>query len=550
MTKFPHTLQALLRNSVEQFSFRPALAFVGEEKINYRELASRVYETQQLLMSKGVAPGDRIALLAHNSPDWGVAYFAIATMGAVVVPLLPDFSSYEIDTILNHTECKLAFVSERLKGKINTLDMIILDQLQFRGVESDGDVAANGYTVQPEDLLSIIYTSGTTGKSKGVMLTHKNILRQLEMTKEIQPVQRDDIFLSILPLSHTYENTLGFLLPLLCGASVNYLEKPPTPSVLLPALALVKPTYLLTVPMIIEKIFRSSVLPQLRKTMLQRAMYGIPFLRKLMHRKAAHLLYDKFGGRLVFFGIGGAKLDAEVERFLKEGQKIPYAIGYGLTETAPLISAATAGMKHFQSAGFPLKGVTMHINEPKNGEGEIWVKGDNVMKGYFKEAAMTNEVMSGDWFRTGDLGKFDRRGHLHIKGRLKNMILGPNGENIYPEEIETVINSFGGVVESLVVERKGRLVAMVHVNREELEKQFAAKKIQWEQKWEAKKAEWEQKKEELKQHIEEKIEDLRRELIIYVNERVRSFSKLSLVEVVPVEFEKTSTQKIKRYLYN
>ncbi len=552
MMKFPNTLQELLYNSVAQFGHRPALSFAGGAAWTYRDFYGHVYEIQQLLMSKKVAPGDRVALLGHNSPNWGAAYFAIATMGATVVPLLPDFSKHELDTILGHAQCKAVFVSKRLEEKLESTpaeEKILLDNLQFTGLTPPARTAANGHITQPGELLSIIYTSGTTGKSKGVMLSHKNILRQLEMTKKIQPVQQDDIFLSILPLSHTYENTLGFLLPLLCGASVNYLEKPPTPSVLLPALQQIRPTYILTVPMIIEKIFRGTVLPQLRKTALQRAMYRVPALRKFMHRKAAEMMYEKFGGRLVFFGIGGAKLDAQVEQFLKEGRKIPYAIGYGLTETAPLISAATAGMKHYQSAGFPLDGITLHINEPKKGEGEIWVKGDNVMQGYYKEEQMTAEVLTGGWFRTGDLGLIDHHGHLHIKGRLKNMILGPNGENIYPEEIETVINSYKGVLESLVVERKGRLVAMVHVNREELEKQYAAMKSEFGQKWESKKAEWEHKKEEIKQYVEEKLEEMRLELMVYVNERVRSFSQLSMVEVVPVEFEKTSTQKIKRYLY-
>ncbi len=544
MNKFPHTLQELLYQSVAQFGTRDAMSFVDGEKINYNDFYSRVYEVEQLLASKNVQPGDRVALLAHNSPNWGIAYFAVATMGAVVVPLLPDFSAYELETILNHAECKALFVSKRLEEKTEKIEhkafehKIILDDLIYTGTTPPANTTVNDYVCKPEDLLSIIYTSGTTGKSKGVMLTHNNLMRQLEMTDKIQSVQKEDVFLSILPLSHTYENSLGFLLPLLSGASINYLDKLPTPSVLLPALQSIKPTYLLTVPMIIEKIFRGTVLPQLRKTALQRTLYAIPFFRKLMHRKAAGILYEKFGGRLVFFGIGGAKLDAQVEQFLKDGRKIPYAIGYGLTETAPLISAAVAHDKHFQSAGFPLEGVTICIHNPKNGEGEIWVKGDNVMKGYYKDPVMTAEVMSEGWFHTGDLGKFDRHGRLHIKGRLKNMILGPNGENIYPEEIETLINGYGGVMESLVVERKGRLVAMVHVNREEMEKQYAAMK-----------AEWAQKKQEFKQYMEEKMEEMRQELIRYVNERVRSFSQLYMVEMVPAAFEKTSTQKIKRYLY-
>ena len=541
---FPSTLQSMLYQSVEQFGTRDAIAFVGGKKISYNDFYSCIYDLQNLLISKNICPGDRIAILGHNSPNWGIAYFAIATMGAVVVPLMPDFSTYELETILNHAECKTIFVSKRLEEKLTKIEnkpfdhTIILDDLQFSGITPPAFAAVNAHLCQPEDLLAIIYTSGTSGKSKGVMLTHKNLMRQLEMAHEIQPVQQEDVFLSILPLSHTYENSLGFLLPILAGASINYLDKLPTPSVLLPALQTVRPTYLLTVPLIIEKIFRGTVLPQLRKTTLKRALYAIPFMRKLMHKKAVSILYEKFGGRLVFFGIGGAKLNAQVEQFLKDGRKIPYAIGYGLTETAPLISAAVAHSKHFQSAGFPLKDLQVRINKPKNGEGEIWVKGDIVMKGYYKDPAATAEVMVDDWFRTGDLGKFDCQGRLHIKGRLKSVIIGPNGENIYPEEIENILNSYSGVTESLVIERKGRLVAMVHVNREELERQYEALKV-----------EWVQKKQELKQYVEEKLEEMREELIRYVNERVRSFSQLYMVEVILVEFEKTATQKIKRYLY-
>jgi long-chain acyl-CoA synthetase len=544
MNNFPAVLPQLLYRSVEQYGLRDAMAFVEGEKISYNEFYSRVYDLQKLLVEKNVQPGDRVALLGHNSPNWGIAYFAIAAIGAAVVPLMPDFSEHELETILAHAECKAVFVSVRLSEKLTKIDnslfehTIVLDNLCFSGTTPPAFAAANGYVCQPSDILSIIYTSGTTGKSKGVMLTHKNLMRQLEMARHTQPVQAHDVFLSILPLSHTYENTLGFLLPLLCGASVNYLDKLPTPSVLLPALQTVRPTYLLTVPMIIEKIFRGTVLPQLRQTVLKRILYFIPFMRKFMHRKAVAILYEKFGGRLTFFGIGGAKLNAQVERFLKDGRKIPYAIGYGLTETAPLISAAMVNDKHFQSAGFPIKDVQMRINDPKNGEGEIWVKGDNVMKGYYKDPKATAEVMVDGWFRTGDLGKFDRKGRLHIIGRLKNMILGPNGENIYPEEIENLINSYSGVIESLVVERKGRLVAMVHVNLEEWEKQYAVMK-----------AEWAQKKEEFKQFMEEKMEKMREELMLYVNERVRTFSRLHRVELIPVEFEKTSTQKIRRYLY-
>jgi long-chain acyl-CoA synthetase len=287
---------------------------------------------------------------------------------------------------------------------------------------------------------------------------------------------------------------------------------------------------MLTVPMIMEKIFRGKILPQLKANALMRCLYSIPPLRKLMHRKAASQLYQTFGGRLKFFGIGGAKLDPVVEKFLIEGKAFPYAIGYGLTETSPLIAGATPSKVKHQSTGLVLNGVTVKISKvnKRSGEGEIWVKGPNVMRGYYKDQALTSEVFSNDgWFKTGDLGAFDSKGRLYIKGRLKNMILGASGENIYPEEIESVINNFRYVSDSLVVEQKGRLVAMVRFNPEELE----------------------QKLHELRVEAENYIEQLKAELQAYVNSQVNRFSQISMVVALPSDFEKTSTLKIKRYLY-
>jgi long-chain acyl-CoA synthetase len=462
---------------------------------------------------------------------------AITAMGAVVVPLLPDFSKVEIENVLNHSDSKAIFVSKRLRAKLDGINLpnvatsILLDTLTvYQSSAAPCKDAPKLHTVKPGDLAAIIYTSGTTGKNKGVMLTHRNLTSQLEMARNLQPVNKDDVFLSILPLSHTYENSFGLLIPLLCGASVYYLDKLPTPSVLLPAVEKIRPTYMLTVPMIIEKIFKGKILPQLKAGAVKRFLYSIPPLRKFMHRKAARALYRAFGGRLKFFGIGGAKLDPVVEKFLIEGKAFPYAIGYGLTETAPLLAGAVPSKVKHQSTGPALNGVTMKIHEPnpKTGEGEIWVKGPNVMPGYYKDQALTAEVFSGDgWFKTGDLGAFDSKGNLYIKGRLKNMILGASGENIYPEEIESVINNFRYVRDSLVVEQKGRLVAMVRFNPEEMEQTLH----------------------ELRVEAEHYVEQLKAELKAYVNSQVNRFSQISVVVALPSDFEKTSTLKIKRYLY-
>jgi long-chain acyl-CoA synthetase len=365
------------------------------------------------------------------------------------------------------------------------------------------------------------------------MLTHKNICFNAIKGFEIQHIVETDRFLSILPLSHTYENTLGLILPIFRGASVYYLGKPPTPAILLPALQEVKPTTILTVPLIIEKIFRSKILPAFTEKKVVSLLYRIPAIRKLLHRVAGKKLMQTFGGQVRFFGVGGAKLNRTVERFLIES-KFPYAVGYGLTECAPLLAGFNPGNPVLQSTGPACIGVQLKImnKNPKTGEGEIWAKGENIMKGYYKEPALTAEIMTPDgWLKTGDLGSFDQQGNLSIKGRVKSMIVRSNGENVYPEDIESVINNFRHVVESLVVEKKGKLVALVHFNQEEIEQRYR------------------HLKDEVSNYVDQKTEELKIELQAYVNARVNKFSQVQLVINQPDPFHKTATQKIKRFLY-
>jgi long-chain acyl-CoA synthetase len=379
------------------------------------------------------------------------------------------------------------------------------------------------------------------GRSKGVMLSHHNIAFDAKMCLHIQDVNKDDVFLSILPLSHTYENTLGLILPVLMGASVYYLEKPPTASVLVPAMKKIRPTTMLSVPLIIEKIYRGQVLPKFTQKKWLKFLYeNVTPFRKLMHRLAGIQLKKTFGGRLRFFGVGGAKLDSAVEKFLYEA-KFPYAIGYGLTETAPMLAGANPSQVHNAAIGPVMQGVRIKIDnpDPETGIGEVLAKGENIMQGYYKDPEMTASVFTKDgWFRTGDLGFFDRKSRLYLKGRLKNMILGASGENIYPEDIESVINNITGVAESLVLEKKGKLVAMVHLNTEEFEKyyqQMRADAVQY----------INEKKEEFNKQVEVFLEELKNT----VNNRVNRFSQIHSIIMVPDPFEKTPTLKIKRYLY-
>lgn len=538
------TFPGLLQNSTKKFGDCNAFAFVGEEPITYKEVVSTVNAVISMLEELHVKPGSKVGLLSANMPNWGIAFFAITSMGAIVVPMLPDFSKSEIGNVIEHSEMEVIFVSKGLlknvskseDNKIN--DIICIDD--FSIVESESTITFNPnavpksiYDVNETDMASIIYTSGTTGKSKGVMLSHKNICFTADKSRKVQPIKNTDRFLSVLPLSHTYENTIGLILPIMSGACVYYLKKLPTPAVLLPALKQVRPTIMLTVPLIIEKIYRGQVLPAFNEKLVTRLLYRIPVLRKKFNRLAGKKLMRTFGGELQFFGIGGAKLNREVEKFLIEA-KFPYAIGYGLTETSPLLAGAAVGQNRLQSTGPALEGVTLKIHNPGKftGEGEIWAKGPNVMMGYYKEPGLTKEVITKDgWFKTGDLGLFDENKFLFIRGRNKNVIIGPSGENIFPEDIESVINNFKHVAESLVIQQKGKLVALVHFNREEMELQYR------------------NVKEEISQFIDAKCEELSKELRDYVNEKVNKFSRIAIVESVQDEFQKTATKKIKRFMY-
>jgi long-chain acyl-CoA synthetase len=538
------TLNDLLRYSTEKYASNTMNSFVGGEAVTYQQFGNKVNSLQNYLKSVGVVSGDKIAIYTHNTPNYSIVYFAVTSMGAIIVPLLADFSQSEVENILTHSESKILFVSQRLKSKVAELDLPKLKmQLDVDNLPAyESDFAAEETEIQPEDIASIVYTSGTTGKSKGVVLTHHNLVSQIKMTIKIEPVNESSVFLSILPLPHTFEGSLGFLLPFLGGSSVYYMDKPPVPAVLLSTVQAIKPTHMLSVPLIPEKIFKNNVLRQINKSVITRTLYKTAIGRKILHRIAGKKLYRTFGGNLQFFGIGGAKLDYATERFLYEA-KFPYAIGYGLTETAPLLSAALTHNVKPESAGFKLEEVEMKINDVNsNGIGELWVKSPSLMKGYYKDKELTDSVITPNgWFKTGDLVKVNRSGRIFIKGRLKNIILTSTGENIYPEEIESVINNFKFVQESLVVEQKGKLVAMVKFNYEELEEQYSKLK-----------EELHIKIEENYREFEKKIEDLKQELQLYVNSKVNRFSQISVVVALPYssDFERTSTLKIKRYLYS
>ena len=536
-----NTLYELVRNSVEKFASKVAFSMFEGDDVTYAEVGRRIEKVQEILTGAGLRAGDKVALLSSNMPNWGVCYFAVTSAGMVAVPILPDFSGEELDMIIAHSEAKALLVSDRLftklsKQTIERLNVVVRTKnlgVIAQRVRGEGTMAVP----KPDDLAVIIYTSGTTSKPKGVMLTHAALCAQVGISSGIFPVLPDDVFLSVLPLSHTYECSIGMIYPFSMGARVVYLDRPPTASALMPALRAVRPSVMLIVPLIIEKIYRHQVLAKFNSNGFWRTLYKVGFLRRYLHRVAGKKLLKLFGGRLRFLGIGGAKLDGGAEKFLLEA-KVPYAIGYGLTETAPLLAGTAPSQVRLGSTGPQAPGVQLrleHIN-PDTRQGEVVALTPSVMLGYFKNPEATKEVFTDDgWFRTGDLGEFDKDGWLYIKGRLKNMIVGPGGENIYPEDIETVLNSHVYIADSIVTEQEGRLVALVHFNRDEIE----AMVDNWREEWETKKEAWEAKTEQLK-----------KEIMDFVNAKVNRFSRISEVVEEKDDFAKTPTHKIKRFLYN
>jgi long-chain acyl-CoA synthetase len=541
------TIYELLHTSVEKFSNNIAFTMFGGEDVTYREVMERVEQVQEMLLSAGLKPGDKVALLSSSMPNWGVCYFAVTTAGMVVVPLMPDFTGEELDSLLEHSESKALLVSDKLYTKLSkdsVAKLNIVIRTKNLSIISQTVKEQGSKTIpQPEDLAAIIYTSGTTSKPKGVMLTHFNLASNASLCNVLFPIREDDVTLSVLPMSHTYECTLGLLLIFSGGGRMTYLEKPPTPSVLLPALRKVRPTIFLIVPLIIEKVYNSQVKSKFTANKFISTLYGVGFIRRILHRIASKKLMKAFGGRIRFLGIGGSKLHIDTETFLHEGG-FPYAIGYGLTETAPMAAGQIPGKCRIGATGPAMQGVQIRLDNvnPETGLGEVVINSPSVMQGYYKNPEATAEVFTKDgWFRSGDLGEFDKDGYLYIKGRLKNMIVGASGENIYPEDIESVLNTYAYVSESIVIEQDGHLVALVHYDSEAIERL----KNEWMERWEISRDKFKEKEREW----EEKMEEMKKDLMKYVNSKVNRFSRISEIIEEKEEFVKTPSKKIRRFLY-
>ncbi len=491
-----------------------------------------IYESSRL-KKYGVGAGDKVAILSQNMPNWTVAFFSAVAFGRIAVPILPDSSPTEIANILTHSSSRVLYVSQRLIDKVDKELFgrlaLVIDIETLKIIHSDERAyTCDGHTSipHPDDPAAIIYTSGTTGAAKGVMLSHKNFMANVKIAYHTHRTGQTDRWLSILPMPHTYELSIGVLYPFYVGASVYYLQKPPSTSVLLPALKKVRPTVILSVPLVIEKVYRNSVLPVLNQSKFVKWMSDT--MSAMLYWFIGFKLKSTFGGKLRFFGIGGSKLDEGVEEFLKKA-RFPYAIGYGMTECAPLICTTSPKQTCVGSTGRAAWGTSVKLYnvDSATGEGEIIVRGDNVMLGYYKDAKRTQEAFTEDgWLRTGDLAAQDSKGRFYIRGRLKNLIVGPSGENIYPEEIEEVINNMDVVDESVVVERDGHLVALVLFNENVID-------------WNLENAD----------RLAERVEEAKKAVLNYVNKRLSKSSNVQSVEAVKEPFEKTATMKIRRFLY-
>ncbi|MCX6303990.1 MAG: AMP-binding protein [Bacteroidetes bacterium] len=522
-----------------------ALSDYGGESFTYKQIGERIIKIHSLFKTAGIQKGDHVALLGKNSAHWCMVYLATVTFGAVVVPILPDFKPADIHYIVNHSDSLLLFAEESIFKDLDPEAMPLLrsvlkvqdDPVLFTRestlektasllLHSPAQVSPDQIkfpSSHPDDIAVISYTSGTTGFSKGVVLQHKSLLGNILYAHRNMPLNPRDKILSFLPLAHTYGCAFEFLFPFTLGCDITFLTKTPSPKIIMQAFQEIRPALILSVPLVIEKIYKSQILPALRKPAV-RILTRIPVINDLVYKKIRKKMVEVFGGNFRELVIGGAPFNAQAERFFKK-MNFPFTVGYGMTECGPLISYASWKTTHVGASGRAVDELEVRIDspDPHSRSGEILMRGSHVMLGYYKNEEATNAVLDKDgWLHSGDLGVIDRKGNIYIRGRSKSMILGPSGKNIYPEEIESVLNNRFIVMESLVTERDDKLVALIYPDYDAMEKAG-------------------HKKEELPGIFKGYIHDLNHHLPKYI--RIADF------EIVSAEFEKTPKKSIKRFLY-
>lgn len=540
-----------LQDSMRRNWDRPALCNYHGEEFTFGDLATRIERFHIVFESIGVGKGDKIALCAKNSARWAVSFLAVTTYEAVVVPILADFHPDSIDSLVDHSESKILFTDTDLWKKLDIKKMPLVktvvsvndfsilytaDDHVAKALEQLPELFAAKFPegVRPEDVsyptdnagdLAIInYTSGTTSAPKGVMLRYECLSSNVQFGQDNIPSYNTDKIVSMLPLAHMYGMMFEFLYPLCGGTAIYFLGKTPTPALLLGAMKEVRPYLVVTVPLVMEKIFKSAVLPVLNKP-LMKVLAAVPGLDRILFNAIRKKLLTAFGGNVRMIIMGGAALNPEVEKWFKKF-RLPFTVGYGMTEAAPLLAYEEWRKFVPRSCGKAIDREEVRIDseDPRNIVGEIQARGVNIMSGYYKNEEATKAAFTADgWMNTGDLGVIDADGNIFIRGRSKNMILSSNGQNIYPEEIEALVNNSPYVVETVVVDRNSRLVALVYPDIDKLKTDGIS---------------------------EAQIPDKMNEMMAEVNRSLPVYSKLAKVETVAEPFEKTPKMSIKRFLYS
>lgn len=536
----------MLQESIKKNWDLPAFSDYKESSITYAQAAEKIIWLHHVFKTTHIKRGDKVALIGRNSSNWALVYLAAVTYGAVIVPVLPDFHTDDFHHIVNHSDSVLLFVADNIYEKIDENKMTGLEAIfslqdlkkilfskkktTAKEIEKyEGQVTKKDFSfakVGNEELAGILYTSGTSGFSKGVMLPCNSLAANVRFARNYIPLTAGDTILSFLPLAHCFGCTFDFLFPFAVGCHITFLGQIPAPRVLIQALSEVRPRLILSVPLLIEKIYKSRLKPQLDKAALK-ALTKVPGLKNVLYKKIRQKLVDVFGGNFIEIVIGGAALNEEVENFLKK-INFPFTVGYGMTECGPLISYTPfkSGHKKF-SVGQLMDTLEIRVDSTitrtDDGSGEIQVRGENVMTGYYKNEEATKATIDEDgWMHTGDIGMLDRDGFIYLKGRHKDMLLGPSGQNIYPEEIEAKLNNMPYVEESLVIEKDKKIVALIYPNIEAVDAEGLSQ-----------------------QGLQEKME-INRQLL---NGQLPAYSRIAEIELFPEEFEKTPTKKIKRFLY-
>jgi long-chain acyl-CoA synthetase len=521
-----------------------ALSDYGGESFTYKEIGARIVNVHSLFKAAGIQKGDHIALLGKNSAHWCMIYLATVTYGAVIVPILPDFKAADVHYIVTHSDSVILFVEDTIFKDLDPEAMLQVSHIvkiqddsilfsrnptpsKFVGIQ----LPASGITPdmlsfpssQADDIAVISYTSGTTGYSKGVVLQHKSLLGNILYAHRNMPLNPRDKILSFLPLAHTYGCAFEFLFPFSLGCDITFLTKTPSPKIIMQAFQEIRPALILSVPLVIEKIFKSQIIPALRKPAIK-ILINIPVINKLIYKKIKDKMVAVFGGNFRELVIGGAPFNAQAEHFFKK-MNFPFTVGYGMTECGPLISYASWNTTQLGASGRAVDELEVRIDSdnPSHVSGEILMRGNHVMLGYYKNEEATKAVLDASgWLHSGDLGVMDRHGNIYIKGRSKSMILGPSGKNIYPEEIEAVLNNRFMVMESLVIDRDHKLVALIYPDFDALEKAGATR---------------------------EQIPGIFKGYIHDLNHHMPKYMRIADFEIAPAEFEKTPKRSIKRFLY-